>query len=157
MSQKHQPIKRSKVLQPLSRDHHHGLLFCWKLRTGFSKNINIGRIKSYSDWFFQNNLKKHFRLEEDFVFPVLGKDHELIKKAISEHKKLEDLFTAEIDIPDSLRLIEEMLENHIRFEERVLFNEVEKVATPDQMNMINEIHHEINEPEVWKDEFWKAK
>ena len=33
------PQKRHKALQPLSREHHHGLLLSWKIRTGFSKDI----------------------------------------------------------------------------------------------------------------------
>ena len=33
------PIKRSEYLKPLSRDHHQGLLLCWKIRTGLKKGI----------------------------------------------------------------------------------------------------------------------
>jgi len=40
------PIKRSIALQPLSREHHHGLLLCWKIRTGLKKGIDIDRIKN---------------------------------------------------------------------------------------------------------------
>src|SRR5690606_10923423 len=32
--QSEKPIKRNKDLQPFSRDHHHSLLLCWKIRTG---------------------------------------------------------------------------------------------------------------------------
>jgi len=35
------PIKRDKVLQPLSHDHHQGLLLCWKIRTGIKKGIEL--------------------------------------------------------------------------------------------------------------------
>ena len=31
--------KRHKALQNLSREHHHGLLLSWKIRTGLNKNI----------------------------------------------------------------------------------------------------------------------
>ena len=33
----HKPQKRHKALQPLSREHHHGLLLSWKIRSGFNK------------------------------------------------------------------------------------------------------------------------
>ena len=56
------PIKRHKALQPLSRDHHHGLLLSGKIRAGFSKNIEPLRIKNYADWFFKNHLIPHFEI-----------------------------------------------------------------------------------------------
>ncbi|CDF79955.1 hypothetical protein BN863_22430 [Formosa agariphila KMM 3901] len=31
------PLKRHKSLQPLSRDHHHGLLLAWKIRADLRK------------------------------------------------------------------------------------------------------------------------
>ncbi|WP_241739476.1 hypothetical protein [Aestuariibaculum marinum] len=34
------PLKRHKALQPLSREHHYGLLLTWKIRTGFKKISN---------------------------------------------------------------------------------------------------------------------
>ena len=74
------PIKRHESLKSLSHDHHHGLLLCWKIRTGFKKQIEINRIKFYTDWFFRNHLSPHFDLEEKYVFPVLGQEHELVKK-----------------------------------------------------------------------------
>jgi len=50
------PLKRYKALQPLSKEHHHGLLLSWKLRMGFKKNIEIERMKTYADWFYQTHL-----------------------------------------------------------------------------------------------------
>src|SRR5690606_3210653 len=61
----HTPIKRHKALQGVSREHHHGLLLCWKIRTGLAKNISPDRIKTYVDWFFDVYLRPHFELEEN--------------------------------------------------------------------------------------------
>jgi phosphomevalonate kinase len=44
-----EPIKRSEVLHPLSREHHHGLLLCLKIRTDFKKSISLERIKAFTD------------------------------------------------------------------------------------------------------------
>ena len=57
------PQKRHKALQPLSREHHHGLLLSWKIRSGFSKNIEPKRIRTYADWFFKTHLIPHFEME----------------------------------------------------------------------------------------------
>ena len=63
------------------------------------------------------------------------------------------------DIEKNLVLIEEQLESHVRFEERILFDEIQKIATRSELQKINEIHcstfsaEEVNEK--WEDEFWR--
>lgn len=148
-----QPIKRHPSLQPVSREHHFGLLLCWKIRQGFRLDISPERIKSYSDWFWKNHLMAHFEVEEKYIFSVLPADDPLIIQAFSEHHRLKKLFESD-DIPESFRLIEQELDQHIRFEERVLFNKVQQVATPEQLQLIEENH---NTPfdDNWEDEFWK--
>ncbi|MDC6390466.1 hemerythrin domain-containing protein [Maribacter sp. PR1] len=148
------PIKRNKALQGVSREHHHGLLLCWKIRTGFSKGISEGRIKKYVDWFYSTHLIPHFKLEEEHIFPILGNQNELVQMALSQHKSLHRLF-AETDAPSkSLSLIEEELEKHIRFEERVLFNEIQKVATEKQLEAISKIHTDEKFNDNINDPFW---
>ncbi len=148
-----QPIKRHPSLQPVSREHHFGLLLCWKIRQGFRLNVNPERIKKYTDWFWHNHLMAHFEVEEKYIFSVLPSDDALIIQAFAEHQRLKALFESE-DIPLSLELIEQELDQHIRFEERVLFNKVQQVATPEQLRLIEENH---NTPfdDKWEDEFWK--
>jgi hemerythrin-like domain-containing protein len=149
------PLKRAPELQPLSHDHHHGLQLCWKIRTGFSKNIEPARIKRYADWFFENHLKPHFELEEKYIFTILNKEDELIKRGLTEHRRLKRLFKETSNLEKSLGLIEEELEAHIRFEERVLFAEIQKTATVAQLTKINEIHSEAVFVEMEDDLFWK--
>ncbi len=155
MIQEKKPLKRVKELQELSREHHHGLLLCWKIRTGFSKNIAPERIKRYADWFYTQHLLPHFELEEEYVFSILKEDNELVKKALSEHRRLRRLFSHKNAIDKNLGLIEEELETHIRFEERVLFPEIQKVASALQLAKIAEIHQEEKFVENEQDVFWK--
>lgn len=149
-----QPIKRDASLRPLSRQHHHGLLLCWKIREGFRRNIAPERIKKYVDWFWQHHLRQHFEEEEKYVFIVLPTENKLLKKAIAEHRRLERLFNDQGDKVRSLNLIEEELEQHIRFEERLLFNEIQQNATPKQLSNMA-MHHADTLNEDWDDEFWK--
>ena len=51
--------------------------------------------------------------------------------------------------------IEEELEQHIRFEERVLFPEIQKVATEKQLALIENIHQQDDFIDKLDDEFWK--
>ena len=152
MAQK--PLKRHKALQPFSREHHHGLLLSWKIRSGFNKNIEIDRIKAYTDWFFENQLLPHFEMEEEYIFPLLDADHELIKQALSEHERLKHLFTDNKNVEKNLHIIEEELEQHIRFEERILFPEIQKHASDEALNIIEDVHKEEGFQDNIEDEFW---
>ena len=148
------PLKRAIELQPLSHDHHHGLQLCWKIRTGFSRKIELERIKKYADWFFVTHLEPHFELEENYIFTVLDSSNELVKQALTDHRRLKRLFTQTSDLEKALGRIEEELEKHIRFEERVLFPEIQSEATEMQLSKISEIHtHEVFVENV-EDVFW---
>lgn len=151
-----QPLKRHEALKPLSKDHHHGLLLCWKIRTARKKNVETERIKAYTDFFFESQLKPHFRFEEEEIFSLLGEDHPLVKKAKNEHVRLKHLFTTNTCIDKALADIETELDAHIRFEERVLFTELQAEASEAQLDSlkIKEDDFETPDPDDWQDKFW---
>ncbi|MBJ6366975.1 hemerythrin domain-containing protein [Snuella sedimenti] len=149
------PLKRHKALQPLSREHHHGLLLSWKIRSGLSKNIPVERIKAYTNWFFKTHLVPHFEMEEKHIFPILNEENQLIKRALSEHRNLEHLFNTSRYDEKTLNDIEGTLEAHIRFEERILFPEIQNKATDAQLLLIESIHSPSTFEDKLDDEFWK--
>jgi hemerythrin-like domain-containing protein len=151
----HKPQKRHKALQSLSRDHHHGLLLSWKIRSGLSKSIAPQRIGVYVHWFFETHLLPHFELEELHIFPILGSSNAFVKKALEDHSRLKHLFTEIDKDAHTLSSIEEGLERHIRFEERVLFPEIQKTATEEQLIQIEKIHQQDSFEDKLDDEFWK--
>jgi len=138
----------------LSRDHHQGLLLCWKIRKGISKGVEIERIKAYCVWFYKNHIKPHFQLEEKYIFPLLGNDHELVKKALSDHRRIRKLFEDKEDPERSISLLEEELDRHIRFEERVLFMEIQEVVSDEELKIAQK-HHKDSFIDNAEDEFWK--
>lgn len=147
-------IKRHASLQEYSRDHHHALLLCWKIKVGLQKGIEVDRIKAYTDWFYENHIIDHFIMEEKYMFPVLSSDHELIIQVLNEHRLLLELFTNNDDVENSLKKLHVELKKHIRFEERILFNEIQEAATEQQLELI-EKHHSIEKFEDnLKDVFW---
>lgn len=148
------PIKRHSALIPFSREHHHSLLLGWKIKMGFSKNISPDRIKKYADWFFKNHILEHFEEEEKYIFPILGNDHPMVKKALADHKRLISLFNEKENIEDSLKSIKEELEAHIRYEERELFKAIQADATTEELQKIEDIHNEIKFEENTTDQFW---
>lgn len=150
-----QPIKRHPALQPWSRDHHHGLLLSWKIKKGFSLGVAPERIKHYTDWFWENHLIPHFETEERYLFPILGLDNHMVQQAVREHRQLRALFEKEDAVSETLSTIESLLNAHIRFEERVLFQAIQEVATPDEVKLLERVHQETGDCENWEDEFWK--
>jgi len=67
-------MKRASYLHGLTTDHHHGLVFCSRLKKGISKSIDIKRLKQYADWFWKVDLIHHFEAEEKYLrsIPLLG-------------------------------------------------------------------------------------
>jgi len=51
--------------------------------------------------------------------------------------------------------LEEELDAHIRFEERVLFNEIQKIATEAQLKKIEAIHSGNEKSTDYHDPFWE--
>lgn len=149
------PPKRHEALQPLSREHHHGLLLSWKLKTGIKKNVAPERMANYAAWFYENYLVPHFEAEEKFVFPVLGDAHPLIAQALEEHRQIRKLFVSQNTLTANLSTVADLVEKHIRFEERVVFNEIEKIASAQQLQMIHQ-HHSVSAfCDNLQDVFWR--
>lgn len=150
------PLKRHPSLTSLSKDHHHGLLLCWKIREAQKRKIDPKRVKEYLDFFFETQLKPHFHFEEVEVFPLLGKDHELVQQAFAEHRRLRFLFSEEKDLEQIMNDIEKELQAHIRFEERTLFQEIQQCVPEEDLMKIADKEENISapDPDEWEDKFW---
>jgi iron-sulfur cluster repair protein YtfE (RIC family) len=125
---------RHPSLLPLSHDHHHGLalaLRCRKQALGQIKPMGAAGLRERADEvlaFYRNNLIAHFRAEEEVLFPrlrsmapqcaglidALAAEHELIRRLVEEIKAGSGLAKLVFDLGD-------LLERHIRKEERDLF------------------------------------
>ncbi|TVR40092.1 MAG: hemerythrin domain-containing protein [Cryomorphaceae bacterium] len=152
---KNKPLNRHTALQPLSRDHHRGLLLCWKIRKGLQHGVSPERIKAYADWFWEHHLHPHFNDEETLVFSLLPSSHPMIQQALNEHLHLRELFGLTTANASVLNHIADDLEQHIRFEERVLFQEIQRVSSEEELASL-ELHEDENAScPAWKDEFWK--
>jgi len=155
------PIKRSKELMPLSREHHDGLLLVWKIKTGLSKAIEAKRIAGYVVFFYVSTLEAHFNLEEEFVFSLLPEDNVLRVKAESQHNEIKEMVsTLKLAYnKENLLQFADLLERHIRFEERELFNFIEQNAIPELLLIAAAAmdSHASSNKQYWNDEFWAKK
>lgn len=153
------PIKRDEHLQYLSRQHHQILIFCWKIRTALSRPGTLPSLQQFCLHFFRHYLLPHFQTEETVVYPVLGNHHPFIQQALAEHQTIQQLFSELATGPDTYHQLEVLLNDHIRYEERVLFHEIQAVATPEQLAAIAAADNGSDKGyasiEKWEDSFWE--
>ena len=156
------PIKRSEHIAALSRDHHAGLLFCWKIKEGVKHGVDLKRINRYIKYFWEEHLEEHFKEEEILLFNKL--DDELTSRAERDHQVLavwfKRLIGNEVEHFQDYFSFTELLTNHIRFEERVLFPFMEAQLPRGILEEIGENltrSHTIAFDDHYADEFWVKK
>lgn len=147
--------KRHQALMPFTEDHNEVLVFSERIGTGLRENVDRKRMKKYANWFKDEYLDPHFELENQFIFPILGKSNVRIKRALANHRRLNRLFDESSNLDIVLNKIEEEIGSFIRFEERILYNEIQKIASKEDLLMIENVHHELDfSEEAWEDRFW---
>jgi hemerythrin-like domain-containing protein len=148
------PIKRHYALRNLSREHHDGLVFALRLQKGVAKKANLQSMEEYAAWFWENHLLPHFQLEEEQLFPMLKGEYELINEAITQHQDLKMLFQIQQKSHVDFKRIYELLQRHIRLEERELFNLIQKTLSEEQLTAYKKIHKHQQSCAVWQTPFW---
>lgn len=154
---KNTPIKRDQNLVILSHEHHHGLVFCTRLNKAHQTDIKT--LQRFLDDFWLNDLVPHFKNEEKWFLAEMA-DNEIKEQFIAEHQQIRELVNR---IQNSTQPVIELaaelaqvLNNHIRFEERILFPYLEKTI---HTNKLLEIGNALSEIEVtcrkFTPEFWK--
>jgi hemerythrin-like domain-containing protein len=161
MPEEIKPIKRSKELAPLSREHHNGLLFVWKIREGLKLNVSVSKLRSYAIWFWHQRVKPHFFQEEKILLPFMPADHPMALRLKKEHECIRE-FILSIDHEaeaETFIQLADLVDEHIRFEERELYPYLEQTLSADQLHTIFiELEEHPISCEEWTDEFWvKAK
>lgn len=158
----HAPIKRSQELAPFSREHHDALLFVWKIRQGIKHQINLSVMASYCRWFWENDLKEHFEKEEAAFSTVLRNDHPMMEKMLDDHDaiqaKIEEL--SQFPSATGFERLAQIMQYHVRYEERELFKYIEQIASPQQLHRIFESIKEAKQSAAactWDNEFWLTK
>lgn len=135
-------MKRHPQLQPLSREHHNGLLMALLLNKGIKKAAATDVMAAFILHYWQTNLQQHFEEEETVLIPLLQTtafDPALIRQLLNEHAALRAYIHSIEDGFGDLYLLEDfaaLLEDHIRFEERTLFPEAEKLLSVQQFSAL---------------------
>jgi hemerythrin-like domain-containing protein len=155
-------MKRNVHLQPLSRQHHNGLLAVLLLNKGVAKNADVVAMQTFINHFFTSDLDEHFTLEEKYLVPVMQQYPALKEHAgriIDEHALLHQL---QIDIStlptvENINAFADLLEQHIRFEERHAFPASEKYFAEEDFNQLGTFlsHHDDKNCMSYPVKFWE--
>ena len=125
--------KRHSALIPLSHDHHHGLALALRCRKHALGQLNPGDRVSMAacvaeaSRFFNENLTPHFEAEETILFPLMAAHEEcreLVSQLEDEHREFRKMVTRSAEGSDPRKFLfdfGDLLEQHIRAEERRLF------------------------------------
>ncbi len=135
-------ILRHSTLQPLSRQHHQGLLVSLLLEKGVKKNAPLKVMRDFIIQFWEQELRLHFEKEDLLFLPLAYKYPQLIEgltQLKNEHQEIRLIIQklnneARAEQLDTIASFATSLEKHIRFEERQLFNAIQEVLPEDELN-----------------------
>ena len=134
---------RDKNLIPLSHQHQHALALCVRLdRALQAKEVDLGAWQAEIQTIFEQEIGIHFSAEEKTIFPPARRVPELqplVDELQAEHSVLRNFFTkaaARTLSNSDLLMFAEKLAQHIRKEERQLFQDMQKLMTPQELSVI---------------------
>ena len=99
-------ILRHSTLQPLSRQHHQGLLVSLLLDKGLKKNASLKEMRDFILQFWEDELRQHFEKEDLLFLPLADTYPQLIEHLTqlkNEHQEI--------------RMLIQKLNNEIRSEQ----------------------------------------
>ncbi|MGK9477648.1 hemerythrin domain-containing protein [Melioribacter sp. OK-6-Me] len=140
-------MKRHPSLIDLSKEHHNGLILAQILKkdTPAYRDLpaDVEGKRNYALRFYSAELIKHFRKEEDILLPfcsgITPELDNLFQRMLNEHDKLEELFNKlkiEKDYENTMHEIGMMLDEHIRMEERELFELIQNQLDEEKLSLL---------------------
>ena len=134
---------RDKNLVPLSHQHQHALALC--VRIDRTLNHGSGELETWQaevERQFHDEIRYHFEVEEKYLFPqallfpeLAGLVDELVREHNSLRRAFERARTRTMDSPDLQRFVVALSE-HIRKEERQLFEGLQQRLSEEELRML---------------------
>jgi len=140
-------MRRHESLQSLSRRHHGALQLARALQVGVAPRLRAtlpadpGALVDEVLARWREELEPHFAVEEEVLAPAIeGRSPELTRLAIelrAQHDELRAMLgRLETDAADPIPLLDAFgrrLEHHVRWEERTLFEAVQRLLDADAL------------------------
>ncbi|WP_231633172.1 hemerythrin domain-containing protein [Numidum massiliense] len=147
---RHERVKilRHEGLHRLSGHHHHALVIAHRLMKaggGDSQWTPLELQQKLRD-FWDNGGNEHFREEEEILLPTYVRYADIERPEVVEmlldHVELRSMvqliLAAETPRVEDLRTLGELLEDHVRKEERVIFPLIEKAIPEDVLRELGD-------------------
>jgi len=152
MDNKRKPLKRHEALHSLSHHHMIALHLSLKMRrAGTDKEmLPVHELIQEAEAFWNPDGLIHFREEEEILLTAYAQYANVdeipeIQEMLMEHVNIRALFdclfrAAEPSL-DTIHKLGEMLEKHVRKEERVIFPMIEKALPEDRLQEVKPYLH----------------
>ena len=130
-------MKRDANLIPLSRQHFRALVLCMRIHR---KRALHSVLRQEMIELYAGDVRFHFQAEERFLFPAARRiAAPLVRELLGEHTKLRRAFSAarrRTPRSGELTRFADLLEGHIRKEERRLFEECQRRLSETELSEI---------------------
>ncbi len=132
-------MNRHPALVPFSHEHHHELAHAHRLRKAADGDaaVRLAAADAYVEAFFSETVG-HFRREEEELFPLYvlhAGTTAVLERVLREHMQVHGLVralraeAAAGDVaPETLRVLGDLLHDHVRVEERELFEDIQRTV-----------------------------
>jgi hemerythrin-like domain-containing protein len=131
-------VKRSPALAPLSRDHQHALYAALRLRRAEAEGLSDA--VDHFLRFFDDEGRRHFEIEEELILPALPDDDgdwaDAVQRVREDHAAIREAAESDDWTTESAQALGTRLNDHVRFEERVLFPIVEQRLPADDLDRL---------------------
>jgi iron-sulfur cluster repair protein YtfE (RIC family) len=133
---------RDKNLIPLSHQHQHALALCVRIDRSLQGGAKASEWHDEVARIFESEIRYHFAAEERILFPACEQYdplRPLIKHLLSEHGTLRGFFAmaAAKGLDErQLATFHQTLSQHIRTEERELFEQCQVLMPEEEMNSL---------------------
>jgi hemerythrin-like domain-containing protein len=132
-------MKRSPALVTLGHDHHQALEAALRLRRATDETLGDA-LERFREFWSHHTERRHFEVEEEVLLPALAGDEEwdaMAERVRGEHERIR-AGAESVGTVDEAHELGTLLNDHVRFEERQLFELLESRLDEEQLNRLGE-------------------
>ncbi|WP_085991273.1 hemerythrin domain-containing protein [Oceanobacillus senegalensis] len=151
MTKRNKGIKRHEALYPLSHHHHHTLFLALQLRrVGTDKgDTTVNELKNKLRNFWEKDGNQHFRDEEEILLPIYAQYEsiqqpeitELLLEHVTVRSLVHQILTSNENEVSLMNKLGELLNTHIRKEERIVFPMIEEALPEHELQKLKPYLH----------------
>ena len=130
-------MKRSPALVPLGHDHHRALEAALRLRRATAETL-AEDLSYFREFWAAHAQRRHFEIEEELLLPAITGDEgwdAMADRVRREHEQIREWAETAAGVDDA-HALGELLNDHVRFEERELFELLEARLTQDELDRL---------------------